>query len=105
MLTVRHRPQPLTLNVALLRQPHVLGLWSLIPSGFFKLDSVVLLERRGTRAYDGRVVDEYIFAPIGWADESEPFRTVEPLYRSLHNYSVLCLAQRSQGELKQTFAS
>ena len=105
MLAVGDRPQPSTLAIRLLNQSNLRGFRALISSLFFKLDFVVLLERLETLAFDGRVVDEYIFAPVRWADESEPLRAVEPLYGTLHNYNIFNPAQRNQAELKQTFAS
>jgi len=93
------------LKVRLLDQTHVHGLGTLVPWGGLKLDFVVLLERLETRACDGRVVNEHVFATIAWADESEPLRAIEPLHDPLHDYNIFKTAQPGHPELKQTYAS
>ena len=84
----RIRSSHSNLDVRLLYQSHVCGLWSLIPPSGFEFNTVTLLERLETLALDVRMVDEYIVTSIARGDESEPLCVVEPLYSSLHNYSI-----------------
>ena len=99
----RNRSHPANSDVRLLSQTDVRRLHSLIPPSGFELNSVALLKRLMTVGLDGRVVDEDILTPIARADESEPLRPVEPLYYSLHVYSIFhFLHSGSTPSLKQT---
>ena len=65
-----------------------------------KLHTVAIVKDLG--ALDLALVDEYVFAPIGRSNESEPLGRIEPFHGALHNRNTSVSRTKDRAELKQT---
>ncbi len=70
----------------------VRGIRALITLSDLKLHNVAVLKRTWYLV----LVDEYVLAPIGRSNESEPLCWIKPLYGALHDHKPSWVAQRTE---------